>query len=217
MGCFISFEGIDCCGKGTQIRLLNDVMNNTDLYSDPGSTKIGTTMRSILKHGKLPDGTDVNNEINSDAELLMFTLSRSVLYNNLVKKSLDSGRNVICDRYIDSTIAYQCYGRGFKLDDIMSLHNRFCGATMPDITFFIDISIDEWLKRKSLGRTSEAKDRFEDEAGIEFMKMVERGYKTTAYNSDRIVTIDGERPIEDIQMEIREILQSRAIMNGWTI
>lgn len=211
MGIFISFEGIDCCGKSTQAKLLQKAMNNTDLFSDPGSTKIGSVLRSILKHGKLPDNTDVSDEITKDVELLMFTLSRSILYNNLIKKSLDSNRNVICDRYIDSTVAYQCYGRGFEMGYVMELHNKFCDNKLPDITFLISISVDEWLRRKSIRMAMEAKDRFEDVAGAKLIETVRHGYEMSAWDDNRIISINGEMSVKDIHMEICKILQDKGL------
>lgn len=192
---FITFEGLDGSGKTTQVELLKDLLEKggekVKLLREPGGTEISEKIRDILLDNK-------NSGMTKETELLLYLASRAQLVEEEIKKSLEDGYYVICDRFIDSTSAYQGYGRGFDVD-LIERFNSFVlqnNTYQPDITFLLEIS-HEILNDRILSRAIE-KNRLENE-NLEFFKKVAFGYKELAMkNSDRIVAIDGTMSIEEI-------------------
>ena len=196
-GTFISFEGIDGCGKSTQVKILMDRLqekgNECILVREPGGTKISELIRDILLSNK-------NLDLSSRTEALLMTASRAQLTKQKIIPALSSGKCVIADRFSDSTLAYQGGGRGLDLDYLISLNDFATKGIIPDITFNLDINPESAFNRSS----SSEPDRIEN-AGIEFQKKVREQYKIIAKRvPDRIFTIDGSNSISSIHSTIWE-------------
>ena len=199
---FITFEGIDGSGKTTQVELLKLYFENLGktviTIRDPGSTLISEKIRNIL--------LDSNNlSISSQSETLLFTAARAQIVHEVIKPSLEKNKIVICDRFIDSTSAYQGYGRDMNLVNIGYLNKFAMQGVHPNFTFLIDISTQESTNR--LNKSS--LDRMEL-AGNDFYEKVRAGYIDLVKNfPERIFRIDGSLPIEDIHSKIINIINSK--------
>ena len=194
MNKFITFEGIDGCGKTTQINLLSKHLDNRGknniIVREPGGTDISEAMREILLDNK--------NKISSYTETLLFLAARSQLVDEIIKKNINDNQFTLCDRYIDSTLAYQGYGRGLDKEELNTL-NRFATSNIqPDLTFILDINLSESIKR--IGKNM---DRME-QGGIGFLKKVKKGYQIIANsNKKRYKLIDCKKKgIKTISDEI---------------
>ena len=190
---FITFEGLDFCGKSTQVQLLENYLidrgNKVKIIREPGGTPISEKIRDILLDKK-------NSEMSIETELILFSASRSQLVNQVILPALEENYYVISDRFHDSSIAYQAFGRKINLEFVKELQQFVIGKAVPDITFFLDISIDEVIKRKSKVKQMEL-DRIEL-SKIDFYKRVRTGYLDIAKKEKRFKTINGELPIEQI-------------------
>lgn len=194
-GILITFEGIDGSGKTTQI---NELIHRLDqrnieyqLFREPGGTRIGEKIRDILLD---------NNHSNMlpITELLLYSASRYQLTMRSIVPALKAGKVVICDRFYDSTTAYQGYGREIDLEFIKRLNAVATESLIPDKTFILDISLEERLQR--LGKKN--LDRLEREA-LAFHKKVREGFIAMAREEpERMILIDGNRPSEEISNEI---------------
>ena len=166
-GNFITFEGIDGCGKSTQVKMLVEAMNRSNQKTisvrEPGGTVISEEIRQILLHNHLQDICD-------RTEALLMTGSRAQLTYQLILPKLNAGINVIADRYLDSTLAYQGGGRNIKIDWLIKLNEFATYDLEPKATFFIDVFPEEAVRRKS-----KEKDRIE-RAGIELQTRVRKAY-----------------------------------------
>ncbi|MFA3782913.1 dTMP kinase [Melioribacteraceae bacterium 4301-Me] len=198
---FISFEGLDFCGKSTQVKLLEEYLrkkgNKVKVFREPGGTNISEKIREIL--------LDKNNtEMSFETELLLFAASRAQLVKEAIIPSLSKGYYVISDRFHDSSVAYQGYGRGIDLEFITNLQNFIIKPAVPNITFLIDIPVEEVLKRKSKIKQIDL-DRIELSEKI-FYEKVRRGYFELSKKEKRFIVIDGLNSIETINQQIvREI------------
>ncbi len=195
MEMFISFEGIDGCGKSTQAKLLFERIRATGtevmLTREPGGeTEVGDSIRNILLHK--------DHEMDAATEFLLFASDRNEHYKKVIRTNLEKGIIVISDRFTDSSVAYQGYGRGLDLNFINQVHNYITDGKKPDITFIVDVKPESGLKR--LDRL----DRIE-KVGIEFLKKVREGYFEMAKKETRFHIVNGERDIEKIHEEIWEI------------
>ncbi len=202
---FISFEGIDACGKSTQVKLLlnqmNKVSNSTILVREPGGSIISERIREVLLDKNL-------HEMSERTEALLMTASRSQLTYEKIIKNLNSGKNVISDRFSDSTLAYQGGGRDLSIDWLIKLNKFATFDVEPDITFLIDLHPEEAVKRKDIEQ-----DRIEN-AGIDFQIKVRNTYLEIAkIFPDRIVLIDGHNEISEINKKILNELLRRNIIN----
>ena len=171
MSFLISFEGIDGCGKTTQIDLLVDKLHSRDMkcsvLREPGDTSISNKLREIL--------LDKNNEICPESETLLFLSARSQLVREKIIPNIEKGNIVICDRYLDSTLAYQGYGRDLDKDMINNLNLFATNKMLPSLTFILDID-----PKIAYGRIiKEDIDRMESE-GIDFLNKISNGYKMIA-------------------------------------
>ena len=194
-GKLITFEGIDGSGKSTQIKLISDILHKNNINNivirEPGGTKISEKIRDIL--------LDNDNTISKYTEALLFLSSRSQLVNEVIKPALDRGCYILCDRYIDSTIAYQGYGRGIDLSQIKVLNDLAIESIYPDITFILDININTSLSR----RLTKSKDRME-QVNKNFLIKVRKAYLKIA-NDDkkRCIVVDcNNKSIIDINNEL---------------
>ena len=190
---FITFEGIDFCGKSTQVELLKNFLisrnKNVHLIREPGGTEISEKIREILLDKK-------NNAMVMETEIFLFSASRAQLVKEVIRPYLQKGYYVISDRFHDSSTAYQGYGRGLPVDTIMKIHNLAIGDTIPDITFFIDIPNEVALQRKS-NKTHLDLDRIEISDNL-FFERVRAGYLWLAEKEKRFRIIDGTQSIEKI-------------------
>ena len=196
-GTFISFEGIDGCGKSTQVKILIDRLlkegNECILVREPGGTKISEDIRDILLSNK-------NLDLSSRTEALLMTASRAQLTKQKIIPALSTGKCVIADRFSDSTLAYQGGGRGLDLDYLISINDFATKGIVPDITFNLDINPESAFKRSC----SNELDRIEN-AGIELQKKVREFYKEISKRfANRIFTIDGSNSISSIHSTIWE-------------
>ena len=194
---FISFEGIDFCGKSTQIDLLKDYLieqgKKVEILREPGGTNLSEKIRTILLDNK-------NEKMLMETELFLFSASRAQLVREKIRPYLEKGFYVISDRFHDSSTAYQGYGRGIPVDVIAGVHDLAIGDTIPDITYFIDIPVgiaNERKKKQSKGKL----DRIEL-ADMEFYSRVRNGYLETAKNESRFKVIDGTQSIQNIHNHI---------------
>ena len=193
-GLFISFEGIDGCGKSTQIKMLCSYFKDRNkeflMVREPGGTDISEQIRKILLHSH-------DQEISDRTEALLMTGSRAQLIDEKILPFLNQGKIVIADRFLDSTLAYQGGGRELDLNWLIDLNNFATNNTFPDITFFIDIEPD-------IGaiRSGSSKDRIES-AGLEFQSRVRQSYiKLSTLFNDRYLTLDGNQEKKIIHKKI---------------
>lgn len=199
---FISFEGIDCCGKTTQVKLLIEKLRSLNrrhlLLREPGGTIISEKIRGILLDKK-------NLKMTQISELMLFSASRSQLVNEIIKPELHKGTIVLCDRYVDSTTAYQGFGRGLALAAVRTINRVATMDVMPKKTFLIDITVREMVDRRT--KSNQETDRMEMNTE-EFYTRVREGYLEIAKEEpERFVVINGKQPIEAIQTEIWNALE----------
>tara|TARA_B100000965_G_scaffold260482_1_gene219645 strand:+ start:1125 stop:1769 length:645 start_codon:yes stop_codon:yes gene_type:complete len=209
-GKFIVIEGIDGSGKTTQINQLSKWLNEANLIPEnnelvvtrePGGTQLGQSIRSLLLD------TSRENPPDSITELLLYAADRSQHVNEIIRPSLKKGDWVISDRFCGSTLAYQGFGRKLDIKLIKDLENIATQGVSPDITFFLDIPVDESIKR----RISKQDDRIEKE-GREFLYNVSLGFKTLSENNKwkRISALNSkEEIISDIKCEIHKLLKNK--------
>lgn len=202
----ITFEGLDYSGKSTQAKLLVDQLRKFGkeviLLREPGGTTISEKIRDIL--------LDMQHlELTQRAELFLFSAARTQLVTDVIIPALKRGVYVVCDRFYDSTTAYQGFGRNLNIDDVQSINRIATFETKPDLTFFVDIPIDEiFFRQKAAGLAS---DRMEF-SGCHFFEKVRQGYLSIAKTeTDRFFVIDGMRRIELIHEEIWSLVQKRII------
>jgi len=194
---FITFEGLDFSGKSTQAKLLYEYLQSKKVKSvllrEPGGTKISEKIRNILLDRE-------NLEMIPLTEFLLFSSSRAQLVSQVIAPNLKKKVVVICDRYYDSSEAYQGFGGKVGIKSIETVNNFATGGLKPDITFFIDISPAEAFKRT--GSRGNVKDRMENKE-LSFYTRVYKGFKAIAgKNKKRFVVIDGRKSIEEIHTSI---------------
>ena len=199
---FITFEGIDFCGKSTQVELLKNYLieknKKVEIIREPGGTNISEKVRSILLDKK-------NGNMFMETEFLLFSASRAQLVREKIRPYLEKGFYVISDRFHDSSLAYQGYGRGISIEAVSNVSSLAIGSTIPDITFFIDIPVEEAEKRKT-GKTVTDLDRIEI-SEMNFYESVRNGYLDLSKKEKRFRLIDGRKSIEEIHNNIiREII-----------
>lgn len=196
-GLFITFEGIDGSGKSTQFNMLKEYLEQKGVdyivVREPGGTTIGEKIREILLNKK-------NDKMVSRAELLLFEAARAQIVEEKIKPSLEAGTTVLCDRFFDSTIAYQGYARDLGLDRVMDLNMYATDGLEPDVTFLINVTPEEALRRR--GVRGEADDRMEA-LGMGFQTKVANGYLEAAKRYSRIKVIDGHRTPDEIFEDIK--------------
>ncbi|MDE2721890.1 MAG: dTMP kinase [Gemmatimonadota bacterium] len=204
-GFFISFEGTDKSGKSTQAELLVDHLQKCGyrvvFTYEPGSTELGGEIRRLVL-GRQPKGG-----IDATAEMFLFSADRAQHVNKLIRPSLDAGKVVISDRYVDSTLAYQGYGRGLDLNDLRMIQNVATGGLMPDITIWLDIDI-QTVKKRELQRLPLFLDDIElEDRKQEVFQRVRQGF-AAAWKSepDRIFRVDGKRSVSAVFKEVKKVV-----------
>jgi dTMP kinase len=200
-GLFLTFEGIDGCGKTTQLNLLADYLARLRLpclvTREPGGTDLGEQIRKILLR-RSSQGMDPRNEV------LLYFASRAQNVAQVIRPALEEGRIVLCDRFTDASLAFQGYGRGLDLRFIRQLHKFACREVNPNLTFVLDINPETSVRRARHRNVSARQDegRFEEEA-LSFHRRVRRGYRALARQEPRRVKlIPGEQSIEAIHQRI---------------
>ena len=197
----ISFEGIDGCGKSTQVRLLGGYFERQGerplLVREPGGSELSERVRALL----LDPGLDVQPR----AELLLFSAARAQLVSEVVRPALERGQVVIADRFFDSTTAYQGAGRGLaEAEWLRDFHAFVTGGLAPDRTYFIDVPPDLAAARRGADR-----DRMES-AGEPFFDRVREGYRRlAAAEPERVITLDGTQPVQAIHAAIVADVETR--------
>ena len=205
-GKFITFEGCEGCGKSTQVKLFNEYLTRENIphifTREPGGEKISEEIRRIL--------LDANNkEMTDECEALLYAASRVQHLSDRVEPALSQGKLVVCDRYVDSSLAYQAYARGLGVDFVSKINAYALTNYRPDVTIFIDLTPEAAFLRK---HGADENDRLE-QAGMAFHKKVYEGYKQLAANEpDRIVCIDGTQSPEEVFTDVLKALQERGIL-----
>jgi len=201
-GLFITFEGTEGSGKSTQVLLLaqrlQDLGSSVRQLREPGGTPIGEEIRQTLKHSQQ------NRAMTAEAELLLMNASRAQLVREIIRPALALQETILCDRFHDSTIAYQGYGRGLDLGMVQTVVNFAIGETIPQLTFLLMISPEESEARRRNRELMIARqrDRFE-EADRGFFQRVEMGYRAIATAApERVKLIDGTQGIVEVSAEI---------------
>ncbi|MBI4534974.1 MAG: dTMP kinase [Ignavibacteriae bacterium] len=208
---FITFEGLDFSGKSTQAQLLveklaklpiarGEALQKAHLIREPGGTHISERIREILLDKK-------HLEMSDAAELFLFSASRAQLVTEIILPALTRGDIVVCDRFDDSTTVYQGYGRGLDLDAIRNINKLATDGIAPDLTFLVDIPIEEIRRRKGLAGLSF--DRMEV-SGHDFYARVRNGYLAlAAAEPDRWYRVDGMASVEEVARRIWSVVEQK--------
>lgn len=206
---FITFEGMDGSGKSTQARLLAEFLraqfgaDNVVLTREPGGTEIGEQIRAVIHALK-------NQEMASTTEFLLYNAARAQVVAQIIRPALALDKIVLCDRYADSTLAYQGYGRQLDMEMVTRVIAFATGGLKPDLTFFIDVNIEEGLARRSNGHARGEELNRMDVQTREFYERVQRGYETLVQQEPtRWIRVDGTSSIERVQRELREQFTAR--------
>jgi len=220
LGTFITFEGIEGCGKTTQIKTAADFLRGNDidvlLTEEPGGSPLGIELRRILLNRK--ESLAGSSAISARSEILMFLADRAQHVDEIIRPALEGGRVVLCDRYSDATIAYQGYGRGLDIATVISLDSFSSLSLKPDVTFLFDLPAQEGLKRafhRIAGNAApDAEDRFENE-DIMFHSRVRNGYLELARSEpQRFRVIDSTGTIESVAAQVRAELVKLFSLNA---
>ena len=201
---FITLEGPDGSGKTTQARLLAEWLREQGyevvLTREPGGTDIGDQIRAVLHD-------PYNTAMDARTEILLYSASRAQHVAQRIRPALAAGKIVISDRYADSTLAYQGYGRGLDLKTLQAITAFATGGLTPDLTLYLDVAPQEGLQRRRLG--GEEWNRLDAER-LEFHQQVRDGYLELAGLAlERWVVIDATRSVEEVQAEIRALVKTR--------
>jgi dTMP kinase len=196
----VTFEGVDGSGKSTQADVLSDWLQKEGRQvvtaREPGGTPLGERVRELLLDGE---------GMAPWTEAALFTAARAELVDRVIGPALAGGADVICDRYLDSSLAYQGVARGLGVERVLAFNVEAIRGILPDVTFLLLVDVDEARKRSVAAR-----DRIERE-GVAFLSLVDNGYRQLAgLFPQRIVALDAGRPVHDIAKEVREHVQQRA-------
>ena len=191
---FVTFEGLDGSGKSTQAELLAEWLRaegRTVLTTrEPGGTPVGEAVRDLVLHG---------DELSPWTEAALFAAARAEHVELAIRPALERGEDVVCDRYLDSSVAYQGIARGLGEERVLELNLTVTGGLLPDRTFLVLVDPEEAQRRGG-----EVRDRIERETA-EFMRRADEAFRSLAASyPERIVALDGQRPAEEIAKEVRE-------------
>ncbi len=209
MGYFITFEGVEGCGKTTQIKLLSELLTtrgiSTVLTREPGGCPIADKIRAILLDAE-------NRSMSPLAELMLYAAARAQHVTEVIYPALESGKIVLCDRFCDATVAYQSFGRGIDRSVIDNLNTQACQGVSPDLTVLVDCDPSvglERARRRIEATRGPREERFELEA-LAFHHRVRDGYRQLAADQpDRFLVIDGSDSIKNIYATISKQVLTR--------
>ena len=198
-GLFITFEGADGCGKTTQLKLAAEYLQNKGeiviVTREPGAKGLGEKLRDIL--------LNYDGVVSDRCEAFLFLADRAQHIDTIVTPAVESGKIVLCDRHIDSTVAYQGYGRGQDIEQINKQNMLATGNKKPDLTIVFDVDVET-----SMARVGAEKDRMES-AGREFFNRVRFGYLEIAKQEpERVRVLDATKSIEDVQKDVIKLIDS---------
>jgi dTMP kinase len=196
---FVTFEGLDGSGKTTQVELLRARLEadgrEVVVAREPGGTALGERLRELVLHG---------DEMTPWAELLLYVAARAELVAEVFRPALERGADVLLDRYVDCSVAYQGVGRGLGLEEVLEVNLLAVGGLLPDRTFVLAVDVET-----SLARVGSKRDRIE-RAGGEFHAAVAEGYRRLAERfPERIVILDGSQPPDTLAEQIHDELRIR--------
>ena len=194
---FVSFEGLDGCGKTTQARLLAEALaaDGADvvLTREPGGTPLGEQVRELVLHG---------DHVAPWAEVALYAASRAQHVVDVIRPALARGATVVCDRYLDTSVAYQGAGRGLGVDYVLDLNLRVVEGLLPDVTVLVELDVET-----ALSRVGKKRDRIE-QADAAFWPLVADAYRDLAERfPERYVVVDGRLPVEELAAEVRDRLR----------
>jgi len=211
---FITFEGIEGCGKTTQIKLVGNFLRQHRVpfvsTAEPGGTPMGRRIRKILLN-KMPD-----DEIFTEAEILLFSAARVQHVRKIILPALNDGKIVLCDRFYDATVAYQGFGRGADIRFIKEINHYSSSGLKPGLTFLFDLPVEVGLDRamdrismlKVKSRDAVLEDRFEQES-FEFHQRVREGYLSLAKTEpERFVILDGAAGIQMLHKQVCQFISN---------
>ena len=195
---FIAFDGIDGCGKSTQLRLFAEFLRSRGVepvcFRDPGTTRLGEAIREILLHRE-----DI--PLAMTAEMLLYMAARAQLVTEQIKPALEAGRTVLCDRFLLANVVYQGCGGGLDIDSLWRVGEVATGGLRPELTFIFDVDVDT-----ALARVGGEQDRLE-KRGRAFFERLRVGYLNQAARvGGRVEVIDASRSIDDVQSDLQRIL-----------
>jgi dTMP kinase len=197
---FIAFEGVEGCGKSTQIQLvaaaLREIRGDPVVTREPGGTAAGEAIRAIVLAREF--------QLDSVAELMLMLAARSVFVREVVRPALEAGRIVLADRYELSTFAYQGGGRGLPMSTVRQINDLATGGLRPDLSVILDVDVEEGRRRGARG----GRDRIEREE-IEFHRRVALAYRQLAGSEPDVALVDGQGEIEDVYTVVWDALSAR--------
>ena len=212
---FISFEGIEGSGKSTAQRLLAEHLQGLGydplLTREPGGCTLGRSLRPILLDAR-------TRGLSSRAELYLFLADRAQHVAEVIRPALEAGQTVLCDRYADSTLAYQGYGRGLDPEHLRRINDMATGGLMPDLTLLLDLPVHCGLERAGLRNREEgtvlSEGRFDAES-LEFHERVRQGYRSLAAEEpERFAIIDAAQPPEDVVLQCISAVEASLRQRG---